>query len=318
MATVIAPVSDHEVAAVREFNRFYTHLIGVLGEGIAHSRFSLTEARLLFELARAPRPDVEVVALRERLGLDAGYLSRIVNRFERDGLVSRRRSSDDGRRSLLTLTDAGRAAFDLVDRQAADEVRELLAPLGDGARADLVTALRTVEAVFGTGPGDAGARGRGYLVRDIAPGDLGWAVERHGTLYHREYGWDAQFEGFVAGIVGNFLVGHDPARERAWVAEVDGRRAGCVACTRDDDETARLRILLVEPDARGLGIGTRLVDECMRFARGAGYRRMTLWTYDVLADARRIYQRAGFTLDGQRPEHAFGHDLVQQDWSRSL
>lgn len=313
MTTLEAPVADHEVAAVRRFNRFYTRLIGVLGDAIADTPYSLAEARVLLELSHRAGGRAEVAAIREELGLDAGYLSRIVNRFVRDGLAERLPSPGDGRRVALALTDAGREAFATLDRQAADEVRALLGGLPADRRATLLAALQQVERAFG-----AGERPRGYLLREPVPGDLGWVVERHGTLYRQEYGWDERFEGFVAGIVAQYLAGHDPGRERAWVAEVDGRRAGFVACTREDDETARLRLLLVEPSARGLGIGSRLVDECLRFAAGAGYRRITLFTCDVLVDARRIYERAGFTLDGEHRARDFGPAVVEQDWSRAL
>lgn len=317
MTLVDDPVTDGEVAAVRGFNRFYTRLIGVLGEGIAASPYSLAEVRVLLEMALSPEGRAEAAVIREALGLDAGYLSRIVNRFVREGLAERQPSPDDGRRVVLALTDAGRETFAGLDRHAADEVRALLGGLDADGRARLLAALHEVEALFGSGAG-AGERPRGYLLRDAVPGDLGWVVERHGSLYHQEYGWNERFEGFVAGIVAEFLAGHDPARERAWIAEVDGRRAGCIACTREDDETARLRLLLVEPSARGLGIGSRLVDECVRFARAAGYRRITLFTCDVLADARRLYQRAGFTLDAQHQARDFGPTVIEQNWSRPL
>jgi DNA-binding MarR family transcriptional regulator/GNAT superfamily N-acetyltransferase len=300
-----------EVAAVRAFNRFYTGLIGVLGEGFVDSPYSLTEARVLFELAQAR--ETEVVDLRSRLQLDAGYLSRIVARFEADGLVGRSRSPEDGRRVVLRLTDDGRAAFESVDRNSADEIGALLDRLDAAGRRRLLGAMRTIERLFAA-PSAVGS----YVLRPPEPGDLGWIVERHGALYAAEYSWNDEFEAFVAGTVASYVAGRDPSREAVWVAEVDGERAGCVGCVRDDDETARLRWLLVERSARGSGIGARLVDECLRFTRRSGYRRITLWTYDVLADARRIYERAGFTLDDQRPEHAFGQDLTQQNWSRPL
>ncbi len=302
-----------EVAAVRAFNRFYTRLIGVLGEGIADSPHSLAEARVLFELARAEQ--IEVVDLRDWLGLDAGYLSRIVARFERDGLVRRERSPHDGRRLVLGLTSEGRDAFAALDRQATAEIEALLAGLDAAGRRHLLAAMRTIEGLFAPRPGGPVTS---YVLRPPEPGDLGWIVERHGALYAAEYGWDDEFEAWVAQTVADYRRTRDQAREAVWIAEVDGERAGCVGCVRDDDETARLRWLLVEPSARGAGVGARLVDECLRFARRSGYRRITLWTYDVLADARRIYERAGFTLDDQRPERAFGHDLVQQNWSREL
>ena len=325
LTNVTETVGAADVAAVRAFNRFYTRLIGVLDEGIADGPFTLTEARVLFELA--VEGEVATADLRARLGLDAGYLSRILSRFEVDGLVVRRKSPDDGRRLLLAITEAGRAAQADSDRRASDQVARLLGELEPARRRRALGAMRAIEDAFGPGgrPGDdrsgaeAGAAGRRLVVlREAEAGELGWMVARHGALYAREYGWDRTFEGLVADIAATHLREPERARIRAWVAEVDGEPAGSVVCARDDDETARLRLLLVEPWARGLGIGSRLVDECLRFARRSGYRRITLATYDVLADARRIYQRAGFTLVDQHPEQAFGHALTAQEWSRKL
>jgi DNA-binding MarR family transcriptional regulator/GNAT superfamily N-acetyltransferase len=313
MTPTLAPVRTDaaDIAAVRAFNRFYTRLIGVLGEGIADTRYSLTEARVLFELARGDL--TEVAELRERLRLDAGYLSRIVARFEDEGLVRRERSPQDGRRVVLRLTDEGREAFADVDGRATVEIDSLLAGLDAVGRRRLLAAMRTIEGLF-----TAADPVVAYVLRPPEPGDLGWIVERHGTLYAAEYGWNAEFEAFVADTVAAYARHHDPAREAVWIAEVDGERVGCVGCVRDDDETARLRWLLVEPTARGGGIGARLVDECLRFARRSGYRRITLWTYDVLVDARRIYERAGFTLVDEEPHRSFGHDLVGQNWRLAL
>ncbi len=325
-----------QVTAVRSFNRFYTGVIGVLREGLLDTPYTLTEARVLFELAR--HGTVEVVDLRRALGLDAGYLSRILSRFTADGLVTRSRSADDGRRQLVALTDAGRAAFATLDERSAAETAALLARLDERDRRRLLGAMATVEHLLG-GPGPAGGTGPApigppagpgpagrpgpvpaclVVLRAPLPGDLGWMVQRHGALYAHEYGWDETFEGLVARIAADFAAGHDPRREAAWIAEVDGEPGGSIMCVRDDDTTARLRVLLVEPAARGMGIGGRLVEECLRFARRAGYRRITLLTYDALADARRLYQRAGFTLAGQRPVTAYGHGLVEQSWSRPL
>jgi DNA-binding MarR family transcriptional regulator/GNAT superfamily N-acetyltransferase len=319
----LTPVDPADISAVRSFNRFYTRLIGVLDESVAASDHTLAEARVLFELAHGDA--VEVADLRERLRLDAGYLSRIVARFEAAGLVRRERSAQDARRVVLRLTDAGRADFAAVDAGSAGEIRALLDPLEAGERRRVLAAMRTIEGALGGGTGGGAGGGvgrtdavRSYVLRPPEPGDLGWIVERSGVRYAAEYGWDDGFEAFVAATVADYVRGRDPSREAVWIAEVDGERVGCVGCVRDDDETARLRWLLVEPAARGTGVGSRLVDECLRFARRAGYRRMTLWTYDVLADARRIYERAGFTLDEQQPERAFGHDLTQQNWSRDL
>jgi DNA-binding MarR family transcriptional regulator/GNAT superfamily N-acetyltransferase len=317
----LTPVDPADISAVRSFNRFYTRLIGVLDESVAASDHTLAEARVLFELAHGDA--VEVADLRERLRLDAGYLSRMVARFEAAGLVRRERSAQDARRVVLRLTDAGRADFAAVDAGSAGEIRALLDPLEAGERRRVLAAMRTIEGALGEGARGKGGVGgadpvRSYVLRPPEPGDLGWIVERHGVRYAAEYGWDDGFEAFVAATVADYVRGRDPSREAAWIAEVGGERVGCVGCVRDDDETARLRWLLVEPAARGTGVGSRLVDECLRFARRAGYRRMTLWTYDVLADARRVYERAGFTLDEQEHERAFGHDLTQQNWSRDL
>jgi DNA-binding MarR family transcriptional regulator/GNAT superfamily N-acetyltransferase len=302
---------DERVRSVRAFNRFYTRIIGVLDEGLLRSPYSLTEARVIFELAQ--REATEVAALRRGLELDAGYLSRILARFEADGLAVRERSAQDGRRQVIRLTTAGRAAFATLDARSADETRALLDGLGEERQRRLLAAMGTVRDVLGDAPAE-----RRVVLRAPEHGDLGWVVARHGALYAREYGWDATFEGLVARIVGEFAERADAARERGWIAEVDGEPAGCIFCMRRDDEVAQLRLLLVEPAARGLGLGTRLVDACLDFARAAGYRRITLWTNDVLVDARRIYERAGFVLDGEGRHRSFGADLVEQTWWRDL
>jgi DNA-binding MarR family transcriptional regulator/GNAT superfamily N-acetyltransferase len=299
------------VERFRAFNRFYTGVVGALDEGLLHTRFSLTEARVLFELGRGG--ELEVAALRQATGLDAGYLSRILASFDEQGLVSRRRSEHDARRQLVELTPEGLAAYDELDERSAAENGHVLSRLGPGDREALLGALETVERLLGGSPPEGRVR-----LRQPEAGDLGWMVERHGALYAAEYGWDASFEALVARIVADFGAEHDPARERAWIAELDGRRAGCILCVRADDETAKLRILLVEPCARGHGIGGRLVDECIAFARAAGYRRLVLWTNDVLVAARRIYERAGFQLVEQGEHHAFGKDLVEQTWALEL
>jgi DNA-binding MarR family transcriptional regulator/ribosomal protein S18 acetylase RimI-like enzyme len=298
------------VAEVREFNRFYTATIGVLQEGLLRTPYSLTEARVLFELAQ--RADTEVAQLRRTLGLDAGYVSRMLARFESDGLVLRTQSATDGRRQVIRLTQAGRAAYRRLDERSGQEIQRLLDRLGSAEQRRLIRAMATIRGLLGT------SRSAEVTLRSPEPGDYGWVVARHGALYAREHGWDASFEALVARIVADFAGGYDPSRERFWLAEVDGERAGCVFCVRRDDITAQLRLLLVEPDARGLGIGSRLVGECVEFARAAGYRRMVLWTNDVLGAARRIYQRAGFQLVSERPHHSYGQDLVGQDWALDL
>jgi DNA-binding MarR family transcriptional regulator/GNAT superfamily N-acetyltransferase len=312
------------VAEMRAFNRFYTNVIGVLRGGHLDSPYSLTEVRLLFELASADA--AEVAGLRRLLDIDAGYLSRIMTRFEAEKLITRERSASDGRRQVIRLTKAGRAAFAALDARQNEQTAALLAGVAGPDTERLRAAMRTIRQVLpapdggqGQGNGDGRpGRPRAYLLRPPRPGDLGWVVHRHGAVYAAEYGWDETFEHLVAGIVAGYAAGHDPAGEAAWIAEVDGQPAGSVFCVRQDDTTAKLRLLLVEPSARGLGIGARLVDECLRFARAAGYRRISLWTQDCLTDARRLYQRAGFSLVSEGKHHSFGHDLIEQTWSRAL
>jgi DNA-binding MarR family transcriptional regulator/GNAT superfamily N-acetyltransferase len=302
--------SPAQIERFRAFNRFHTGLVGALNEHLLESRFTLTEARVLFELGRAG--PLEVVELRRLTGLDAGYLSRILASFEQAGLVTRRRSEGDGRRVVVELATPGRSAYEELNDRSAVENALLLDRLAPPDRERLLLATGEIEALLSSRKSQLPA------LRHPRPGDYGWVVERHGALYAAEYGWDETFEGLVAEIVGAFAQAHDAGCERGFIAELDGRRAGCVFCVRQDDETAKLRILLVEPWARGHGIGARLVAECIDFARTAGYRRMVLWTNDVLVAARRIYERAGFTLVDEGPHHAFGHDLVEQTWSLEL
>ncbi len=304
-------VDETAVAAVREFNRFYTNVIGLLRGKYLDTPYSLTEARLLFELGQ--RDASEVTDLRRAVDIDAGYLSRILGRFEDDGLITRQRSAADGRRQVIRLTGAGRAAVAGLDARSAGQTRDMLAAVREEDRRSLLDAMRVITGVLTRSP-----QPRGYLLRAPRPGDLGWVVQRNGAMYAEEFGWDASFEALVARIVADYSDRRDPESEAAWIAEVDGTPAGCVFCVRENATTARLRLLLVEPWARGLGIGSRLVEEVLRFARGAGYSAVTLWTNDVLADARRIYERAGFTLDNESPHHSFSQDLVGQDWSRRL
>ena len=304
------------VAAVRAFNRFWTRQIGVLRAGLLDTSWSLTEARVLFELAQ--RPATDLADLRRTLDLDAGYLTRIVARLRAAGLLTADRSPSDGRRQVLRLTKRGRGEFRTLDERSSAAAAGMLAGLAEADRRRLVAAMGAIEGILGAE--DAGDRGapRAWVLREPAPGELGWIVQRNGALYAAEYGWDQSYEALVARIVADFGQHHDPARERAWIAEVDGEPAGCVLCVRRDDETAQLRLLLVDPAARGLGIGARLVDECVRFARAAGYRALALWTNDVLVSARRIYEAAGFTLVDEEPHHSFGHDLVGQTWRLDL
>jgi DNA-binding MarR family transcriptional regulator/GNAT superfamily N-acetyltransferase len=310
---VATPVADERVAELRAFTRFYTSVLGVLDEGLLDTPYSVTEARIVFELAQQDATDL--ADLRRRLGTDAGYMSRLTARLEADGLLTRERSPVDARRQVLRLTDQGRSVFATLDARAAEQAAGLLAGLPDPVQQRVLAAMSTIRTVLADGRPE---RPRTVIIRPPGPGDYGWIVARHGALYAEEYGWDTTFEGLVARIVGEFLAGHDPAREAAWIAEVDGEPVGCVFCVAEDETTAKLRILLVEPDARGMGIGARLVDECVRFARRAGYQRLVLWTNDVLVSARRIYEAAGFTLVDEEPHHSFGHDLVGQTWALDL
>jgi DNA-binding MarR family transcriptional regulator/GNAT superfamily N-acetyltransferase len=307
MATVTDEALADQVAAVRAFNRFYTKVIGLLHGMYLDMPYSLTEARLLFELACL---DVTAVAdLRRELDIDAGYLSRVLARFEADGLITRQRSDADARRQDIALTGAGRAAAGELDARSARQIGELLAGVD---RRALLDAMREISDLLGR------PRTRAVVLRPPAVGDLGWVLARHGAVYAEEFGWNGDFETWVAQIVADYLRDRDPERHAGWIAEVDGVPAGSVFCVPEDASTARLRMLLVERWARGLGIGGRLVDEVLRHARRAGYRRIVLSTYDVLVSARRIYQAAGFTLASQEREHAFGHDLTAQVWARDL
>ncbi|MCW6005064.1 helix-turn-helix domain-containing GNAT family N-acetyltransferase [Micromonospora sp. CPCC 205371] len=299
------------VAEIRAFNRFYTRVIGVLGEGMLSTPYTLTEARVLFELAH--RDSVEVVDLRRALDLDAGYLSRILARFESDGMVTRSRSAVDARRQVIELTDAGRATQAELDQRTNVQIGELIGGLGEADQRRLLGAMATIQELLGEP-----TRRDLVVLRPPAPGDLGWIVQRHGAIYAQEFGWDASFEALVARIVADYATDHDPRREAVWIAEVDGAPVGTIMCVRRDDKTAQLRLLLVEPSARGMGVGGRLVEECLRFAKRTGYERIMLWTYDATKDAHRIYERAGFTLDEQRKATAFGHEMVDEIWSRDL
>lgn len=304
-------VTGEQIAAVREFNRFYTKVLGLLREGLLDTPYSLTEARVIFELARTD--EAEVSQLRRWLDIDAGYLSRLLARFEADGLVARTRSPADARRQVISLTSAGQAVYTKLDARSSDQIRSLLARLPAAGRQRLTSAMTGIREVL-----DPARRPATLVLRPPAAGDLGWVVARHGALYAAEYGWDASFEALVARIVADYAGRADARGEAGWIAELGGEPAGCVFCMRKTDSTAQLRLLLVEPHARGLGVGGRLVAECIAFARRAGYREVTLWTNDVLHAARRIYQRTGFQLVSSEPHHSYGHDLVGQDWLLTL
>ncbi len=307
MKTAVLP---ERIDAVRSFNRFYTGLIGVVREGLLDTPYSLTEARVLFELGR--HPTHEVPALRTLLDLDAGYLSRILSRFETDGLVVRERAAGDARRQVVELTDRGQEVCRDLGARSDEQIGRILEGLPDDDQRRLVGAMETIEGLLGDRP-----KAPAYVLRPPVVGDFGWIVQRHGVLYAAEYAWDVSFEALVARIVADY-VDRRSVGDAAWIAEVDGEPAGCVFCVRKSERVAQLRLLLVEPGARGLGIGARLVEECVRFARRTGYAELMLWTNDVLTGARRIYERAGFELVEEGPHHSFGQDLVEQTWRLEL
>jgi DNA-binding MarR family transcriptional regulator/GNAT superfamily N-acetyltransferase len=296
------------VEAIRRFNRFYTKQIGVLHEGLLHSPFSLTEARVLYELAH--HEQVTASELSSELGLDPGYLSRIVRKFKKQGLLESTPSPTDKRQTLLTLSGAGQHAFAVINQRSREEISEMVSQLPATDQQQLVTAMQTIEATFAAAP----ERRIPYLLRPHQPGDMGWVVHRHGALYAQEYGWDTTFEALVAEIVAHFIREFDPTREACWMAEMNGQIVGSVFVVKQSAEVAKLRLLLVEPSARGYGIGGRLVDECIRFARQKGYKKLMLWTNSILLGARRIYERAGFVLTAEEAHHSFGHDLVGETW----
>ena len=314
-----AAVSDDAIAAVRRYNRFYTQRLGLLNERLLGSRWSLTEARMLYELAQRRAPAASELA--RDLMLDPGYVSRILRRFEVAGLIARRRDGDDARRSHLLLTAAGHDSFAALDHGSRMQIARLLAPLPSPARRALVAAMATIHDLL-DGPqvvGDSDRREpHGVQLREPAPGDVGWVVERHGALYASEFGYDATFEGLVAKIAGAFLESHDPSRERCWIADRTGTRVGAVFLVKLDDAVAKLRLLIVEPTARGLGVGSRLVSACTAFARGAGYQRIMLWTQSHLSAARRLYVNEGYRIVTEEPHRSFGLDLVAETWTLDL
>jgi DNA-binding MarR family transcriptional regulator/GNAT superfamily N-acetyltransferase len=306
---------DRRISAVRGFNRFYTRQIGLLNRGLLHSPFSLTEVRVLYELAHSETATAAELA--RTLHLDPGYLSRILRAFRKRRLVASRPAASDRRRVLLVLTEQGQTVFAELDHRSNEEVRAMLRRLDEPAQERLLSAMIGIERLLGeTTPG--GTADKPYILRPPQPGDMGWVVHRHGVLYAQEYGWDERFEGLVAQIVAEFIGNFDARRDRCWLAERDGEIVGSVFVVRQSDEVARLRLLLVEPSARGLGLGSRLVGECVRFARQAGCRRLSLWSNDVLHSARRIYEAAGFRLLQREPHDKFGRGLVGETWELTL
>ena len=300
-----------QVDALRGFNRFYTRKIGVL-DGTASSPFSLAEARVLYELAHRERPTA--TDIRKELGLDAGYLSRILREFERRKLVARERSQADEREKFLSLTAKGRRAFAPLDARSNRDIAAMLEPLSPAARKELIGSAQTIRRLLGGQPQPKVP----YLLRQHQPGDMGWIVHRQAILYAEEYGWDETYEALAAEIVAQFIKTYDPRRERCWIAEKDGARVGAVFVAKASDEVAKLRLLHVEAEARGLGIGKRLVEECVRFARQAGYQKLTLWTQSNLHAARKIYEHEGFRVVHEEQHHSFGKDLTAETWELDL
>jgi DNA-binding MarR family transcriptional regulator/GNAT superfamily N-acetyltransferase len=314
--TVPGPQNAKRVAAVRAFNRFYTQHLGVLQDGWLDSPFSLTEARVLYEIKQRESARARATAsdIARDLGLDAGYLSRILRRFHKSGLIRKTISPRDARQSLLSVTARGRKAYAPLEARTLRYVGAVLGRLAVPEQEHLIAAMGAIRTMIGSGPGTAGK----IVLRRPRPGDLGWVVTRHAELYLREYGWAEDFEGVCAQIVADFAGKYNGERERGWIAEMDGQNVASVFLVKETDEVARLRLLLVEPVARGRGLGTRLTQECVRFARRCGYRRITLWTHSVLTTARHIYEQAGFRLTSSEPRHSFGQDVVAEYWDLML
>ncbi|RFQ05998.1 MarR family transcriptional regulator [Pseudomonas putida] len=295
--------------AIRAFNRFYTHQLGLLDEHLLSSEFSLTEARILFELGLGS--DLTGSDLRQQLGLDAGYISRVISGLEKRGLIDKVRSDTDARALAIRLTEQGRVCLASLEGASGDAVKSLLDQLKEPQQQELVQAMAQIQALLGQSQ-------RSYILRDPRPGDMGTVVQQQAALYSGEYGWNSEFEALVAEIVAKYLREFDPTRERCWIAEQGGQVVGSIFVVRHDENTAKLRMLYVDARARGLGIGKRLVDETLRFARQAGYKRMILWTTSNLTTARKLYQGAGFELIEEEKVNNFGKDLVSQTWARDL
>ncbi|WAH38359.1 bifunctional helix-turn-helix transcriptional regulator/GNAT family N-acetyltransferase [Alicyclobacillus dauci] len=303
---------EDRITIVRQFNRFFTRHLGVLRDGLLHSPYSLTESRIIYEIAN--RDNLIAADLSKELGLDAGYLSRILDRLEQQELIQKVSSGTDARQRILRLTPNGKQAFSILDSRSREEISELLNNLSDQDQNRLIQSMNTIEHLLGEGL----KYSEPYFLRQHEPGDMGWVVHMHGRLYAEEYGWDEHFEALVAQICSDFINNFNPDKERCWIAEMDGQVVGSVFVVQSSETVAKLRLLLVDPKARGLGLGRRLVDLCIRFAKRKGYKKLVLWTNDVLVTARNIYQKAGFKLIEKEPHHSFGHDLVGETWELSL
>jgi DNA-binding MarR family transcriptional regulator/GNAT superfamily N-acetyltransferase len=308
----LAPHDAQRIAAVRRFNRFYTQNLGLLQHAWLDSPFSLTEARVLYEIKQRNRATASDIT--HDLGLDAGYLSRILRRFHKGGLIRKDVSPEDGRQSFLSMTARGHKAFDPLETRTQRQVGAVLGKLTGPEQDHLVSAMRAIETMIASEP----KAESDITLREPRPGDLGWVIARHAELYAREYGWAENFEGQCAQIVADFVSKHDPKWERCWIAEMDGQNVGSVLLVKDSENVARLRLLLVDPVARGRGLGTRLTDESIRFARQCGYQSITLWTHKVLTAARHIYERAGFRLTSSETRRSFGQNVVSEHWDLAL
>ncbi len=313
MRSSYSGIADGQVAAFRQFNRFYTREIGTLREGLLDSEFSLTEARVLYELATRGEPMAADIA--KELTLDPGYLSRILRRFEDGGLVKRKVSSGDARQAILIITRHGRDNFADLNERSNRQARSILEQVPATRLPDLLNAMRTIEDTLSPPPERVP-----FVLRNHRPGDMGWVIYRQGVLYAQEYGWDETYEALAARVVTDFLEQYDARRDRCWIAERDGVPLGCIFLVHHPElvETAKLRLLHVEAIARGLGLGKALVGECLRFAKAAGYKRVTLWTQSILTAAHHIYRQTGFRLVREEPHHSFGVDLVGQTWELEL
>ncbi|HEY9755433.1 MAG TPA: helix-turn-helix domain-containing GNAT family N-acetyltransferase [Oculatellaceae cyanobacterium] len=307
-----AQAFDVDIQRMRRFNRFYTQKIGVLQEGLLDSPFSLTEVRVLYELANGK--NLTASQMNKTLDLDVGYLSRILRNFEKRGLVERATSKTDGRANVIKLTPAGLEAFRPLNDRSSNQVRLMLNELSQEKRKQLVEAMNTIENLLS----DKTPPAEPFVLRPHQPGDMGWVVHRQGYLYAHEYGWSQEFEALVAEIAAQFIRNFDPKCERCWIAEMNDEIVGSVFVVRESDTVAKLRLLYVEPKARGMGIGDKLVRECIKFSRQTGYKKIILWTNDILHAARKIYERAGFKLVEENKHHSFGHDLVGQTWELDL
>ena len=307
------PAAQHnQIAALRHFSRFYTRQIGVLRKSYLDSRFSLGEARVLYEIGHADRLTASDIA--RTLDLDPGYLSRLLRNFEKQGLIERKASVKDARQSHLTLTPRGRRAFAPLEKRSQQQAGSMLGKLKPMEQAELVTAMNSIQSLL-DGPA---ARAAQPILRQPKSGDFGWIVTRHAQLYRDEYGWTGPFEGLCAQIVADFVNKFDPSKECAWIAEIDRENAGSIMLVKDSDDIARIRLLLVEPKARGLGLGAKLTEESVKFARDAGYKRVTLWTHSILTTARHIYKQAGFTLTRSEPHESWGQTVVGEHWDLEL